>query len=281
MGKKKKGKAEVAEDRPKKRISRKAFDKELEKLQVELCRLQEWVVKKGLRVVVVFEGRDAAGKGGVIKCITERVSPRVFRVVALPTPTEREKTQLYLQRYIPHFPAAGEIVLFDRSWYNRAGVEHVMNFCTQDQYERFLRLCPLFEREILEDGVILIKYFFDVSQDVQEERFIARAEDPRKHWKLSPMDIESWARWWDYTKAYDAMILATDTEWAPWYRVKADDKRSARLNCISHLLSVIPYKEVPYELTPMPRRRKRGKDIPDEISFKHAVPDTIPRPGAR
>ena len=281
MGKTKKGKAEVAEDRPKKRISREAFDKELEKLQVELCRLQEWVVKKGLRVVVVFEGRDAAGKGGVIKCITERVSPRVFRVVALPTPTEREKTQLYLQRYIPHFPAAGEIVLFDRSWYNRAGVEHVMNFCTQDQYERFLRLCPLFEREILEDGVILIKYFFDVSQDVQEERFIARAEDPRKHWKLSPMDIESWARWWDYTKAYDAMILATDTEWAPWYRVKADDKRSARLNCISHLLSVIPYKEVPYELTPMPRRRKRGKDIPDEISFKHAVPDTIPRPGAR
>lgn len=273
MGNKKKGKTEAAEDRPKKRMSRKAFDKELGKLQVELCRLQEWVVTKGLRVVVVFEGRDAAGKGGVIKRITERVSPRVFRVVALPTPTEREKTQLYLQRYIPHFPAAGETVLFDRSWYNRAGVEHVMNFCTQDQYERFLRLCPLFEREILEDGVILIKYFFDVSQDVQEERFIARAEDPRKHWKLSPMDIESWARWWDYTKAYDAMILATDTEWAPWYRVKANDKRSARLNCISHLLSMIPYKEVPYELPPMPRRRKRGKDTPDEISFKHDVPD--------
>jgi len=271
MAEAKKDRAE--KDSPKKRISRKDFDKKLEEFQVELCRLQEWVKHKGLRVAVVFEGRDAAGKGGVIKRITERVSPRVFRVVALPAPTEREKSQLYIQRYIPHFPAAGEVVLFDRSWYNRAGVEHVMNFCTQEQYERFLRICPLFEREIIEDGIILIKYFFDVSQKVQEERFKARAQDPRKHWKLSPMDIESWARWWDYTEAYDTMIRATDTEFAPWYRVSADDKRSARLNCISHFLSMIPYKEIPFELPPIPKARKRGKDVPDAPSFAHSVPE--------
>ena len=263
----------TAKDEPKQRMSKKEFEKELERLQVELCRLQEWVKHKGLRVVVVFEGRDAAGKGGVIKRITERVSPRVFRVVALPAPTEREKTQLFMQRYIPHFPAAGEVILFDRSWYNRAGVEHVMNFCTQHQYERFLRLAPGFERELIQDGVILIKYFFDVSQKVQEERFAARATDPRKHWKLSPMDLESWARWWDYTEAYEAMIKATDSEHAPWYRVRADDKRSARLNCISHLLSMIPYKEIPFELPPLPKRRKRGKGVPDEVSFSHAVPE--------
>ena len=273
MAKKKSKKPEAATETPKTRMSRKAFDKRLEKLQVELCRLQAWVVEKGLRVVVVFEGRDAAGKGGVIKRITERVSPRVFRVVALPAPTEREKTQLYVQRYMPHFPAAGEVMLFDRSWYNRAGVEHVMGFCTQTQYERFLRICPMFERELIEDGIILIKYFFDVSQKVQEERFIARARDPRKHWKLSPMDIESWARWWDYTKAYEAMIQATDTDYAPWYRVAADDKRSARLNCISHFLSMIPYKEIPFELPPLPKRRKRGKDTPDRLSFAHSVPE--------
>jgi polyphosphate kinase 2 len=233
------------------------------------------VVREGLRVVVVFEGRDAAGKGGVIKRITERVSPRIFRVVALPAPTERQKTQLYLQRYVPHFPAAGEIMLFDRSWYNRAGVEHVMGFCTQQQYERFLRTCPLFEREIIEDGIILIKYFFEVSQKVQEARFIARAEDPRKHWKLSPMDIESWARWWDYTKAYDAMIKATDTDYAPWYKVSADDKRSARLNCITHLLSMIPHKKIPFELPPLPKRRKRGKGVPDTLAFSHTVPEVF------
>ena len=263
----------MAKNGRKKRMSRKDFDSELEKLQIELCRLQTWVVHNGLRVVVVFEGRDAAGKGGVIKRITERVSPRVFRVVALPAPTEREKTQLYMQRYISHFPAAGEIVLFDRSWYNRGGVERVMDFCTQDQYERFLRVCPLVEREFIEDGIILIKYFFDVSQKVQQERFIARAQDPRKHWKLSPMDVESWARWWDYTKAYDAMIRATDTEHAPWYRVGADDKRSARLNCISHLLSMIPYKEIPFEPPATPKRRKRGKGVPDTLTFSHIVPD--------
>ncbi len=272
MAKKKSKRTAAATEAPRKRMSRKAFDKRLAKLQVELCRLQAWVVEKGLRVVVVFEGRDAAGKGGVIKRITERVSPRVFRVVALPAPTEREKTQLYIQRYVPHFPAAGEVMLFDRSWYNRAGVEHVMGFCTQTQYERFLRICPLFERELIEDGIILIKYFFDVSQQVQEDRFKARAQDPRKHWKLSPMDIESWARWWDYTKAYDAMIRATDTDHAPWYRVAADDKRSARLNCISHLLSMIPYQEIPFELPPLPKRRKRAEDTPDRLSFAHSVP---------
>ena len=264
--------ARVSSPKSSKRVSRKVFDRELEKLQVELCRLQAWVVQEGLRVVVVFEGRDAAGKGGVIKRIVERVSPRVFRVVALPAPTEREKTQLLVQRYLPHFPAAGEIVLFDRSWYNRAGVEHVMGFCTQEQYESFLKTTPLFEREIIEDGIILIKYFFDVSRKVQEERFLARAEDERKHWKLSPMDLESWARWWDYTAAYDAMITATDTAWAPWYRVDADDKRSARLNCIAHLLSMIPYQQVPFELPPLPERRKRRGGTPDSVSFNQSVP---------
>ena len=274
MNKKKNAKKpDTIENKPKKRMSRKEFDKKLEKLQVELCRLQAWVVHKGLRVVVVFEGRDAAGKGGVIKRITERVSPRIFRVVALPAPTDREKSQLYMQRYIPHFPAAGEIMLFDRSWYNRAGVEHVMGFCTDQEYDRFRRICPLFERELVEDGIILIKYFFDVSQDVQEQRFLARAEDPRKHWKLSPMDVESWARWWDYTAAYDAMIRATDTDYAPWYKVAADDKRSARLNCISHLLSMIPYEEISFKMPPVPKRRKRGKGIPDTLAFTHSVPE--------
>ncbi len=263
----------MAKKKGKKRISRKDFDKKLEELQAELCRLQAWTIQEGLRVVVVFEGRDAAGKGGVIKRITERVSPRVFRVVALPAPTEREKSQLYMQRYIPHMPAAGEIMLLDRSWYNRAGVEHVMGFCTPKEYERFMRICPLFERELIEDGIILIKYFFDVSQEVQEARFKARAEDPRKHWKLSPMDLQSWARWWDYTKAYDAMIKTTDTDYAPWYRVHADDKRSARLNCISHLLSMIPYKEIPYKLPPLPKKRRRGKDVPDDLVFSHSVPE--------
>ena len=188
-------------DKPSKKMSTKAFQEQLETLQIELCKLQKWVVQEGARVVVIFEGRDAAGKGGVIKRIMERVSPRVFRVVALPKPTDRERSQLYAQRYLSHFPAAGEITLFDRSWYNRAGVERVMNFCSDDEYENFLRMCPLFEQQIVNEGIILIKYFFDVSQEVQAKRFLARVEDPRKHWKLSPMDIESWVRWWDYTKA--------------------------------------------------------------------------------
>jgi polyphosphate kinase 2 len=281
MAKAKKKTLKIVSDIPKKadapeepkRMSRKAFEGELETLQIELCRLQAWVKAKGLRVIVVFEGRDAAGKGGVIKRITERVSPRVFRVVALPAPNEREKSQLYMQRYIPHFPAAGEVVLFDRSRYNRAGVERVMGFCTDEQYERFLRICPAFEHHLIDDGIILIKYFFDVSQEVQEERFIARAEDPRKHWKLSPMDIESWARWWDYTEAYDAMIRATDTDHAPWYRVKADVKRHARLNCISHLLSQIPYEVIPFEQPKKPKLRKRRDGIPDAPPFAHTVPE--------
>jgi polyphosphate kinase 2 len=256
----------------KKKVSRKTFDKEMKRLQIELCTLQDWVVKEGLRIVVVFEGRDAAGKGGVIKRITERVSPRVFRVVALPAPTEREKSQMYAQRYLAHFPAASEVILFDRSWYNRAGVERVMDFCTDDEYYRFLRMVPQFEQNAIDDGIILIKYFLDVSQDEQEKRFLARAEDPRKHWKLSPMDIESWARWWDYTKAYEGMISATDTPHAPWYRVQSDDKRAARLNCISHFLSMIPYEKVPFELGPIPEPHPRGSDVPDEIPFKNSVP---------
>ena len=257
----------------KKKISRKVFDKEMKRLQTELRALQDWVVRKGLKVAVVFEGRDAAGKGGVIKRITERVSTRVFRVIALPAPTERQKSQIYAQRYFPHMPAAGEIVLFDRSWYNRAGVERVMGFCTDEQYRRFLRVCPDFEHHVIEEGVILIKYFLDVSREEQEKRFLARAEDPRKHWKLSPMDIESWARWWDYTEAYEAMINATDTEFAPWYRVQSDDKRAARLNCISHFLSMIPYEKTRFELGPLPERLPRGPNVPDKVTFKHAVPE--------
>jgi polyphosphate kinase len=256
----------------KRRMSKQQFNRELEKLQIELCRLQSWVKKAGLRVVIVFEGRDAAGKGGVIKRIIERVSPRVFRVVALPAPTDREKTQLYLQRYIAHMPAAGEVVLFDRSWYNRAGVERVMGFCTKPEYEHFLVGTPDFEHALVEDGIILLKYFFDVSQDVQEERFKARAQDPKKHWKLSPMDLESWARFWEYSLAYDEMIKATDSEHAPWYRVDADDKRSARLNCISHILDHIPYEIVPFELPPLPKRRKRKPGEPKTVTFKHTVP---------
>ena len=275
MSKKEKKQSGQAEQQPQNRMSRKTFDKELEKLQTELCALQDWVVHKGLRVVVVFEGRDAAGKGGVIKRITERVSPRIFRVVALPAPTEREKTQVYAQRYIAHLPAAGEVVLFDRSWYNRLGVERVMGFCDEAHYQRFLRTCPQFERHLIEEGIILIKYFFDVSQEVQEKRFVARIEDPRKHWKLSPMDVESWARWWDYSEAYDAMIRATDSDYAPWYKVAADDKRSARLNCISHLLSMIPYQKRTFVPPVPPKRRKRGKAQPERVMFLHSVPEVF------
>jgi len=253
-------------------MSRKEFDRELQKLQIELCHLQAYVKQEGKRIVVVFEGRDAAGKGGVIKRITERVSPRVFRTVALPAPSDRQKTQLYMQRYIEHFPAAGEILLFDRSWYNRAGVEHVMGFCTNDEYEHFLRVCPLFEREIIEGGIHLIKYFFDVSQDEQERRFMARAENPLKHWKLSPMDVESWQRWWDYTAAYQRMLEATDTDTSPWYRIPADDKRRARLNCISHLLSVIPYEEIEWKMPEVGKRKKKKPGTPEHLIFKREVP---------
>ena len=256
----------------KEKMPRKEFDRELRKLQVELAHLQDWVKRKGLKVIVVFEGRDAAGKGGVIKRITERVSPRVFRVVALPAPTEREKTQMYLQRYFAHFPAAGEVVLFDRSWYNRAGVEHVMGFCSDDEYEDFLDGTPGFERWLVDNGIILVKYFFDVSQKEQERRFNARITDPLRHWKLSPMDVESWKRWWEYTLAYDRMLAATDTRWAPWHRVPADDKRRARLNCIAHLLSVIPYEEQDFEPPEFDERLKRPDGCPEDLKFRHEVP---------
>jgi polyphosphate kinase 2 len=238
------------------KLKNKEFEAQLAKLQVELVKVQLWVQHKGLRVVVIFEGRDAAGKGGVIKRITERVSPRVFRVVALPAPTEREKSQMYVQRYIPHLPAAGEVVIFDRSWYNRAGVERVMGFCPEQDVTRFLELCPTWERAIVESGIILIKYWFEVSQQEQTRRFQARIDDGRKIWKLSPMDFESHRRWYDYSRARDDMLLATDTSFAPWYIVNADDKRRARLNCISHLLSIIPYKNVEREKVKLPERQK-------------------------
>ena len=255
------------------KLSTNAYDKEIAKLQVELVRLQQWVKERKLKVVVVFEGRDTAGKGGMIKRITEKVSPRVFRIVALPTPTEREKSQMYFQRYVPHFPAGGEVVLFDRSWYNRAGVEKVMGFCTQDEYEEFMRVCPGLEEAMIRSGIILIKYFLDVSQKEQARRFQARIQDPAKQWKLSPMDVESVSRWWDYTKAFDKMIAVTDTPYAPWYVVKADNKRRARLNCIAHLLSQIPYKEVPFESPSMPKLKKRPEGVPEKPMFKNFVPE--------
>ena len=254
------------------KMPRKAYERELLKLQTELCHLQKWVRKEGLRVVVVFEGRDAAGKGGVIKRITERVSPRVFRTVALPAPSDREKTQLYIQRYIQHFPAAGEVVLFDRSWYNRAGVERVMGFCTPEESADFLRKAPGFEKYFVDQGIVLIKYFFDVSQEEQERRFHARMEDPLRHWKLSPMDIESHRRWWDYTHAYAEMLDATDTPWAPWNRVQADVKLHARLNCIAHLLTQVPYREVPFEPPDPGKPKKRPKGALDTLNFRYEVP---------
>jgi polyphosphate kinase 2 len=238
------------------KLKNKEFEKRLVKLQEELVKVQLWVKHKGLKIVIVFEGRDAAGKGGVIKRIMERVSPRVFRVVALPAPTQREKSQMYVQRYAPHLPAAGEVIIFDRSWYNRAGVERVMGFCTEQEATRFLEICPAWERAMIESGIILIKYWFEVSQEEQTKRFSARINDGRKIWKLSPMDLESHRRWYDYSRAKDEMLLATDTSYAPWYIVNADNKRRARLNCISHLLSLIPYKEIEEEKIKLPDRQK-------------------------
>ncbi len=249
------------------KLSNKKFNAELERLQGELVKLQYWVKEKGLRVIVVFEGRDAAGKGGIIKRITERVSPRVFRVVALPTPSEREKTQLYMQRYITHFPAAGEIVLFDRSWYNRAGVERVMGFCTEEQYLGFLHYAPIFEKAMTDGGILLVKYWIDVGMEEQERRFKDRIHDTRKTWKLSPMDTESYKRWYDYSRARDAMLTATDTEYAPWYIVHSDDKKRARLNCISHLLSLIPYKDPQLEEVKLGKRNMKDK-YDDEAALK-------------
>ncbi len=242
-----------------KAMRRKAYEKELRRLQSELCRLQDWVKHVGLRVIVVFEGRDAAGKGGTIRAITERVSTRVFRVVALPAPSDRERSQMYLQRYFQHFPSAGEIVIFDRSWYNRAGVEYVMGFCTKEQHKRFLEVCPLFEQQVVRSGVVLIKYWLEVGQKEQARRFEARITDPLRQWKLSPMDIESWRRWYDYSRARDMMLKATDTSHAPWYIIRSDDKKKARLNCIAHFLSLIPYKKVPREKVHLPDRSQKGK----------------------
>jgi polyphosphate kinase 2 len=239
-------------------MKRKAYEKELRKLQVELCLLQEWVKAKGLRVIIVFEGRDAAGKGGTIKAITERVSPRVFRVVALPAPSDREKSQMFMQRYMAHFPAAGEIVIFDRSWYNRAGVEYVMGFCTPDQHKHFLELCPEVEKYIVDGGIILIKLWLEVGMDEQKRRFDARIDDPLRQWKLSPMDLGSYQRWYDFSRARDLMFKATSSKHAPWYIIRSDDKRKARLNCISHLLNQIPYKRVSREKVRLPKRSDKG-----------------------
>jgi polyphosphate kinase 2 len=254
-------------------MTRKEFERELYKLQVELTRLQAWAVAEGARVIVVFEGRDTAGKGGVISRIMQRCSPRVFKHIALPKPSDREKSQLYIQRYIAHFPAAGEIVLFDRSWYNRAGVERVMGFCSDDEYEHFLRLAPAVEREVIHNGIILLKYFLDVSQAEQHRRFAARVTDPVKHWKLSPMDVESVRRWWDYTKAYQAMLEATDTPAAPWHVVPADDKRRARLNLIRHMLSSIPYRKVEVDLPKVPKAAPRPKGVEEGLRAGQVVPN--------
>jgi polyphosphate kinase 2 len=252
-------KERASKDLPAEKMKRKEYEEELKKLQTELCLLQEWVKSTGERVVIVFEGRDAAGKGGTIKAITERVSPRVFRLVALPAPTEREKTQMYVQRYVPHFPAAGEIVIFDRSWYNRAGVEHVMGFCTPQQYQRFLDLCPMFEKNLIENGIHLVKYWLEVSNEEQKRRFEARIDDPMRQWKLSPMDLPSRERWYEYSKARDAMLQATDTDFAPWHIVNSNDKRKARLNVIAHLLSCIPYKKVKHKNVTLPDRSSKHK----------------------
>jgi polyphosphate kinase len=249
---------------PKLKLKRKEYEEQLAKLHAELVKLQFWVKHTGARIVVIFEGKDAAGKGGVIKRITERVSPRVFRVVALPAPSERERSQIYFQRYFEHLPAAGEIVIFDRSWYNRAGVERVMGFCTDEQYDRFLKVCPAWEKDIINDGVTLIKYWFDISQEEQTRRFSERINDPRKIWKLSPMDLESHRRWYDYARARNAMFAATDTPESPWYVVKADDKRRARLNCIAHFLGLIPYEEIlPAKAGLPPRQKAKGYEEPD------------------
>ena len=255
------------------RLKRKQYEKALRELQVELCALQDWVKEEGARIMVVFEGRDAAGKGGVIKAITERVSHRVFRVVALPAPSDREKTQLYMQRYLQHSPAAGEIVIFDRSWYNRAGVEYVLGFCSKAQHRRFLKVCPEFELYIVDDGIKLIKYWLEVSEPEQKRRFEARITDPVRQWKLSPTDLCSRSRWFEYSRARDMMLEATDTKFAPWYIVPSDDKRRARLNCIRHLLSLIPYKKVKRKKVKLPKRSK--KDAYDDqatLKSKRFVP---------
>ena len=266
--------AKQNDDNGTKRLKTKHYEKELRRLQAELCKLQEWIKYKGLRIMVVFEGRDAAGKGGTIRAITERVSPRVFRLVALPAPSDREKSQMYMQRYMAHFPAAGEIVIWDRSWYNRAGVEHVMEFCSKAEYKKYLEICPWVEKHIVDAGIILIKYWLEVGQEEQERRFKARIKDPLRQWKLSPMDLESFRRWYDYSRARDRMLDATDTKHAPWYVVRSDDKKKARLNCISHLLSMIPYGKAPREKVKLPKRsKKRRYDDEATMRRRHFIPE--------
>ncbi len=263
-GKAKKVENDESAGSPDGELKRKNYERELARLHVELVKLQQWVVHKGLKICIVFEGRDGAGKGGTIKAITERVSPRVFRVVALPAPTEREKSQMYIQRYIPHLPAAGEIVIFDRSWYNRAGVERVMGFCPEELVKRFLQMIPDVEKAMVESGIILLKYWLDVSEAEQTRRLESRIDDGRKIWKLSPMDLESYRRWYDYSRARDEMFKATDTPWGPWYAVRSDDKKRARLNVITHLLAQIPYEDVPREKVKLPARQKpHGYKEPD------------------
>jgi len=256
-----------------KKLRKKFYEGELARLQIELVKLQEWIRERGLKVVVIFEGRDAAGKGGVIKRIIESLNPRICRVVALSKPTEREQTQWYFQRYVPHLPAAGEMVLFDRSWYNRAGVERVMGFCTDPEYQEFLRSCPEFERMLVRSGIVLIKYWFSVSDEEQEHRFQARIENPTKRWKLSPMDLESRVRWVEYSRAKDEMFAHTDIKQAPWYVVEADDKKRARLNCISHLLSLISYKDLTPEPIKLPPRQGSGAYVRPPITDQTFVPD--------
>jgi polyphosphate kinase 2 len=266
--------ASVTAEPPKQmKINKKRYEKELAKLHVELVKLQEWIKHRGLKIVVIFEGRDAAGKGGAIKRITEAMNPRICRVVAMGTPTEREKTQWYFQRYVPHLPAAGEMVLFDRSWYNRAGVERVMGFCTDEEHTDFLHSCPPFERMLIRSGITLIKYWFSVNDKEQEKRFLKRLNDPTKQWKLSPMDLESLTRWVEYSKAKDEMFSYTDTKECPWYVVNADNKRTARLNCIRHLLSMIPFKRVPREKVELPKRANRSGYVRPPITQQTFVPE--------
>ena len=276
MGKVKNGNGKAGEmdtSTPGKELSGKDYERELRKLHVELVKMQQWVVAKGLKVCIIFEGRDGAGKGGTIKAITERVSPRVFRVIALPAPTEREKSQMYAQRYLPHLPAAGEIVIFDRSWYNRAGVERVMGFCTDEQAQQFLKMVPLFEQLMIKSGIILLKYWLEVSPEEQTRRLKARVHDGRKTWKLSPMDIKSYDRWDDYTKARDEMFAATDNPWAPWFVARSEDKKRVRLNVISHFLKHVPYKALPAEKVKLPER-KIGRYKTVDYPFKY-VPESF------
>ena len=262
------------ENEHKSKVKRSDYERELARLHVELVKVQQWVVHKGLKVCIVFEGRDGAGKGGTIKALTERVSPRVFRIVALPAPTEREQSQIYIQRYLPHFPAAGEVVIFDRSWYNRAGVERVMGFCTKDQVKRFLEIAPLTEKVMVESGIILLKYWLEVSSGEQTRRLEARITDGRKLWKLSPMDLKSYSRWYEYSQARDEMFLATDTSWAPWYVVRSDDKKRARLNALSHIISKIPYEKLPREKIELPKREGRHGYKEIDYSFKY-IPEVF------